>query len=235
MGKGIESGNVRIIGINEGPEAGSAETGTTVEIVNDTAAASGSEKGTGSAAGEKRKSARKSREIPVLITPAEIAAPEPPEKVKKPRAVKADPIISAAIIAIAGSGMMTAGKMLGEEKLWTPTTAELTSVAEPAARIIERLNATATVSKYADYIALGVAIATIVIPRIMATTAKKPKGVSKPHGKKGNTSPYPTNPEATPVQSTGIEAGKEIPEINPADAQTDVGISQINLGYDESI
>lgn len=226
----------------DGSETGTGSPGpgeTIIEHLTDTNASTGPGQGTGtSPAAEKRKHGRKNREIPILVTPAEnISAPDTsPEKAPRKRTVKADPIITAAIIAIAGSGMMTAGKMLNEEKLWTPSTAELTSVAEPAARIIERLNATATVSKYADYIALGVAVATIIIPRLMATSAKK--GRTKPHAAKKGTSPYPaavhSNTEAAPVPNTGEPAREEIPEINPSNVQADSLISQADIGYDES-
>lgn len=215
-------------------------TGTTVEIVKDSIAAAAAETaGTGSGTTEKRKHNRKNREIPVLITPAETAPPPELEKpARKPRATKADPVITQAIIAIAGSGMMTAGKLLGDEKLWTPTTAELTGVAEPAARIIERLNASATVSKYADYIALGVGIATMIIPRLLMTSTKKTKGASKSHGKKtGSTSPYPAaaaNVETNPIPNLDQQAGEKIPEIDPAHVSSGYSIHEI-IGGDDGL
>jgi hypothetical protein len=243
MGEGIEgiNGQATREGSASASDAISSETVSIVERVADTRPAASAAQGTGtSASAEKRKHNRKNREIPVLITPVEtVPAPAAAdaEKPVRKRAVKADPVITAAIIAIAGSGMMTAGKMLNEEKLWTPTTSELTSVAEPAARIIERLNATATVSKYADYIALGVAVATIIIPRVLASNMKKSKGGTKPHAAKKGTSPYPAaaDTKTTPIPAAGDAAGKEILEEYPANVPADIGISQINLGYDESI
>ena len=219
--------------------AESSGTGATVEILKDSIATATSETaGTVTGTAEKRKHNRKNREIPVLITPVESVPPPEPEKpARKARAAKADPVITTAIIAIAGSGMMTAGKLLGDEKLWTPTTAELTGVAEPAARIIERLNASAAVSKYADYIALGVAVATMILPRLLMTSAKKAKGGTESHAaKKGNTtSPYPTTDTKTsPVSDAGNTTGEKVLEINSANVPSDIGLSEINLGYDES-
>ena len=229
MGEGIITENGQAV---ELPETGTENGGATVETVRDTFPATGSKSNPGNSAADKKKSNRKNREIPVLITPAETTAPEPEKAPRKTKAAKADPIITQAIIAIAGSGMMTAGKLLNDEKLWTPTTGELTGVAEPAARIIERLNATAAVSKYADYIALGVAVATMILPRLLATSGKKSKG-AKPHASRiKTTSPYPANPEASPVSKPDIEAREEVSKVHSLDVLPDYSIDEI-LGGDD--
>jgi hypothetical protein len=226
MGKGIAANNDRIENIIDGTaEAVTvAETGT---AWTDTAAATGTEAGTETGGStEKGKRPRKNRTVPVVVTPADpIPAPTAaPEKVKTRKPTKADPTIVAALVAVAGTGMTITGKLLHDERTWTPVGNELQQVAEPAARIIERFSATETVSKYADYVALGMAVAGIVIPRVLLTM-NKPTGVKNDGKKKRN-----TNAEtATPVLAAR-EAGKETPKVNPADAASDGLKSSLTLG-----
>lgn len=229
MGKGTASLNGSADGIADSTAAVAVtdtETGHT-----DSAAAAATEAGntTGSTT-EKAKRPRKPREIPVVVTPDAPAIPQPSaaEKTpKKAKPAKADPTIVAALVAVAGTTMTITGKMLHDEKTWTPVGNELVAVAEPAARIIERFAATETVSKYADYVALGMAVAGIIIPRVLLTM-NKPTGV-KNDGKK-NRSRVAANTEAGTHVAAAATAGEKAPQVNAAHAASDGLKSALALG-----
>ena len=233
MGKGIETINGQADGSNGGEAAAVAVTDTITTGAADTTTATSSAAGTGTGttgSEEKRKHSRKNRAIPAVIVPTE-SVPQPPASAEKPRkakAVKTDPTIVAALVAVAGTGMTITGKLLGDEKTWTPVGNELVQVAEPAARIIERFAQTETVSKYADYVALGMAVAGIIIPRVLLTM-NKPTGV-KNNGKKNRSRAAVTNAETTTVHDPVREAGKETSKTDSTDAASNGLKSAVYLG-----
>ena len=230
MGKGNETISGRIDASAE-PVAVAVED-TAASNAADSAAAAAAEGGNpaATATGEKGKRVRKAREVPAVITPSE-PVPQPPASAEKPRKAKpakADPTIVAALVAVTGTGMTITGKLLGDERTWTPVGNELVNVAEPAARIIERFAATETVSKYADYVALGMAVAGIIIPRVLLTM-NKPTGV-KNDGKKIRSRTSAANTETGTVPVAAGPARKETPKANPADAASDGLKSSLTLG-----
>ncbi len=231
MGKGIETINGQTGGSNGGEAAAVTVADTIPTGAADTTTAASAAAGTGTTGGEeKRKHTRKNRAVPPVIVPTD-SVPQPPasaEKPRKPKAVKTDPTIVAALVAVAGTGMTITGKMLGDEKTWIPVGNELVQVAEPAARIIERFAQTETVSKYADYVALGMAVAGIIIPRVLLTMNKS-TGV-KNNGKKSRSRAAVANAETTTVHDPVRETGKETSQTNPADASSNGIKSTVYLG-----
>lgn len=67
---------------------------------------------------------------------------------------------------------------------WQVTEDEALNVAMPAARILDRLEISETVSKYSDYAALAVASGAIIIPRIISDQQIKQTRSARPGGVK---------------------------------------------------
>lgn len=78
--------------------------------------------------------------------------------------------------------------------IWELRADEAENIAGPAARIMERLGALETTNAAADYIALTIGLAVIVVPRMVLIKSMQPEKVVKIHAAPGPTAPARNSP-----------------------------------------
>lgn len=82
---------------------------------------------------------------------------------------------------------------------WSVSVGEAAAIAEPTARILDRLDLSSTAGKYGDYVALVIALTAVVVPRaMMQKSSKGGEDHAKPQSKVnqdrgGNDQPSPNN------------------------------------------
>lgn len=100
-----------------------------------------------------------------------------------------------------GSGMLA--ERVGEH--WNISDAEANSIAEPLARIMERLNLTKLTGKYMDYISLVTAVGMVVVPRIMISN----EGGGRDGRKKNTPNKTSTSTTTKPRESASVNTSNE--------------------------
>lgn len=107
---------------------------------------------------------------------------------------------------------------IAHKPIWIVTPEEAQPVAEPAARIVDRMGYSETTSKYTDYLMLMAGVAGIVIPRVLLEGQNKKvtniRGLDDARPKQ----PEPSKPE---VSRSDKSDNRPNGENNPAYVQTD--------------
>lgn len=168
-----------------------------------------------------RKTEEEKHTRPALV---DITVPAP-EKKKRGRPPKASKETEDSGIGTAEIGMLVAGIFgllsipLGQH--WQITPQEAQQVADPASRIIARMNMSEQVSKYSDPILLIMALATISVPRMMITLASKGKGNRREAQERGGTGVPGEKGQAMPgnagdTRQNARPVGGNVADILPA-------------------
>lgn len=147
----------------------------------------GPETGPETGAGGRKETETEKHPRPALVD-IEVPAPEKKKRGRPPKKAKETEETNIGTDEIA---MLVAG-IFGLLSLplgphWQVTPQEARQVAEPAGRIIARMNMAEQVSKYSDPVLLIMALATISIPRLMMTLANKPRGNRREAPERGAT------------------------------------------------
>jgi len=117
------------------------------------------------------------------IKPHDVDIPSPPEpkqtkKERKSGSSKKDATIPVAqVSAIITTGFAILATRAGAE--WNITEDEAKSIAEPATRILDKLDIIQKLGPYADAIALITAVGMVVVPRVMVTIQKSKRKVKQ--------------------------------------------------------
>lgn len=178
--------NSRVSEIQEGAgvQGNQAAGGTGAKGASDPAAATAGNSGTGAASGSSVAditvitSGQKTQSVGLPAVKEEI----PPPKQQKPKRQKAKPptkssdtqLTAEMIAQVLGVTFNLLATRMGPH--WALSQAEAQALADPTARILARYDLTSKTGAYADFIALGVAVVGIVIPKFLIHSAtKKPK------------------------------------------------------------
>lgn len=144
--------------------------------------------------------------------------PKPKKPITKETGKVGDPLLGQNITILVQTVFDLLTVPLGPH--WALLPGQAAAIGEPLGRVLERLGAGETTSKYADYIALGMALTVVIVPRVLITRAAKGgnDNVRNIRASGGNTQPQPGGGGQTSPGSKGEAAGNPGQNVGPAAA-----------------